>query len=294
MAIWAALLYLLFFGQSIPFPGPGTAHSAAAPYSGPGDVVSANSLAWWGLRAYSAATAGNKAARVCLALDVSCGDLLTNAVTGNLDLASLGAPDCVMFTCTISTLYDQTGALQCTGSTACDLTQSNESLRPILTPSCQGSLPCITWTASKVLMTAGGTPGSVGVVSISAVGERTGSTSSFADLTSAGGGGDVQFGFTNSTNTALLYAGNIATAAANDNALHAMQALLNGGSSIIYVDGSSSSVSAGGNSAASAALCMGNCNNGLAGISMEVGWWTGDKSTSFSALNANQHAYWGF
>src|ERR1700733_9426847 len=43
-------------------------------YTGPGDVVP-GALAWWGLRAYGAATAGTKAINICRASDSTCEDI---------------------------------------------------------------------------------------------------------------------------------------------------------------------------------------------------------------------------
>jgi hypothetical protein len=58
--------------------------SPAASYTGPGDVVS-GAKAWYGLRAYSAATAGTKAIRLCDHLGANCADISTSASTGKLN-----------------------------------------------------------------------------------------------------------------------------------------------------------------------------------------------------------------
>jgi len=105
----------------------------------------------------------------------------------------------------------------------------------------------MTWTTSQKLLAGSLTNGAGSTFSLSAVGERTGSTSSFADLTGENSG-TYQIGFNNSTNTAFLYAGTVATkASVNDNSFHAMQGLFKspGTSDILYVDGSSSTVNAG-------------------------------------------------
>lgn len=130
---------------------------------------------------------------------------------------------------------------------------------------------------------------------LSAVGERTGSTSSFSDIL---GNSDTspQLGFSNSTNTALQFAGSVATATANDNIFHAMNAIYNGASSTFYIDGSSNSVSAGTDPITSAnAFNLGTGNNALTGNIAEVGVWSSAFSGGqLSSMNSNQHSYWGF
>lgn len=291
--ILIASLLIQYFPSGAHFPVSG----GGGGYTGPGDVVS-GAVAWWGLRAYSTAAAGAKAANICNSLDAACADI-NSLSNGNFDTTTAqGSPlNCGSTggVCTVKTLYDQTGANKCNSNTSpCDLTQSTIALRPVLTFSCSGSLPCMTWTITQTIKSATGISAAAQPISISAVSERTGSTTSFSDITSGDPSGGTQFGFASTTNTALLYGGSVATkSSVNDNAIHAMQGLLNGASSVIYVDGSSSNVSAGTN-APSSSFCMGNCNNGLAGISMEAGWWSGDKSASFSSMNSNQHSYWGF
>lgn len=295
-----ALTTLTGFGQVFPFPGPGGNNSGPPPsYSGPGDIAS-GALAWWGLRAYSLATAGTKAANVCNASDANCADVNTLA-NGDFDVSTAqGAPlSCggAGGTCTIKTLYDQSGSLACTGSVACSLTQATIASRPTLTFSCLGALPCMTWTSSQVMRSVtnpGWSSSHAQPFSGSAVGERTGSFTSFADIV-APSDTQVQLGFANSANSALLYAGSIATATAADSAWHALQGLWSGASSVISVDGSASTVNAGTTGLTGAQQpCMGSCNNGLTGKSTEAGVWASDISSSFVALSSNQHSYWGF
>lgn len=267
-------------------------------YSGPGDVVS-GAMAWWGLRAYSNAKAGTKAANICNASDTNCADVNT-LTNGNFDVAtSQGAPlNCggAGGTCTVKTLYDQSGSTLCIGSTACNLTNTTIANRPTLTFNCVGALPCMTWASPTVQVLS-----SLGLIatqsqpfSVSAVGERTGAFTSIGDI-AGGASNGFQFGFGGSANTALLYAGTITTATAADSTLHALQGLANGASSVISVDGSPTNVSAGANTLFSGSvLTMGKNNNGLTGLVMEQGLWGSSISSSFSALSINQHAYWGF
>lgn len=269
----------------------GAGKGSPASYIGPGDI-SSGAYAWWGLRAYSAATAGTKAANVCdTATGSTCSDVNTLA-NGAFDAATAAALSQCATSCSIKTLYDQTNGNNCSSST-CDLTQAAAANRPVLTFNCIGTQPCMTWTSGMSLRSASNATSASQPISISAVGKRTGSFTSYADLTSSSAGGVIQVGFSDTANTALGYAGTVGTASATDSTTHAISVLANGASSKINVDGSSSSVSIGA-SGISGVFCMGNCNNGLAGISVEAGWWTSDNSSSFGTLSTNAHSFWGF
>ena len=121
-----------------------------AAYAGPGDVVSGAKM-WWGLRAYSLATAGTKAANICNASDANCADVNTLA-NGDFDVATAtGSPlnwGGAGGTCTIKTLYDQTTGNNCTAAT-CNLTQTIIGFRPTLAFNCIGTKPCMTFTSAS-------------------------------------------------------------------------------------------------------------------------------------------------
>ena len=117
--------------------------SSAAPpgYTGPGDVVSGAS-AFWGLRAYNAASLGNKVANVCNStggVDVACADMFSSASTGllvPLTIGGVACPQASTSVCSVKTWYDQTG----NGN---DVTQATVANRPTVWASCNGSLPCV-------------------------------------------------------------------------------------------------------------------------------------------------------
>lgn len=269
--------------------------TGAAAYSGAGDVVTTNWLGYWSLQAFSAAKRGTKVANVCDAADAHCADMLTDATTGNPIVPSLN-PNCsVSGNCTVKTLYDNTGALACTGGIACDLTQATIASRPTLSINCVGTLPCMTFTATQSLTGPNLGAAYSQPLSVSVVGERTGNFTSFGDLGGVSGG-NIQIGFVNSANTAFSYAGTVGTAAATDSAYHAIQSLVNGASSTIYIDGSSTALSIGANGIlVTTPFCIGSsCGNGLTGNSFEFGAFSVDKSANFSALNSNQHTRIGF
>src|SRR5258706_14710917 len=144
---WLALCSVAF-GQVGQIPAPLQPFSGG--YQGPGNVVTTGWIFWFGLRAFSAATAGTKAANICNSGDANCADVNTLA-NGNFDVATAtGAPlNCggAGGTCTIKTLYDKSGATNCT--TACDFTQATIASRPTLVFNCiNTTLPCIRWGGS--------------------------------------------------------------------------------------------------------------------------------------------------
>lgn len=81
-------------------------------YSGPLDVQSGVDF-WWGLRAASHATLGNKLINVCNSTggsDVGCADLSSNATTGALVAATVSGITCPgNANCTIKIFYDLSG-----------------------------------------------------------------------------------------------------------------------------------------------------------------------------------------
>jgi hypothetical protein len=271
--------------------------AASASYTGPGDVTS-GALAWWGLRAYSSATRGTKAANVCNPSDVACADVSTDATTGNLVLTTIGGHDCTMDDCTVKTLYDKSGGTNCTGSVVCDLTQATIGNRPLLKHNCLGTtLWCMTWTSGQSLVSVSVASTLSDPYTMSVVGERTAGFTTDAALIGDVSGNSGQINFITSANTIQLYSGAASlTATANDSVFHAVQGLstatpLTGAK--LYIDGTLTTGQSNANSITDG-LCMGTCNNGGTVSTAEGGFWAGDKSANFSTMNSNQHTYWGF
>ena len=225
-------LLLLLTAQTSAFP-PGTFQSRQAldgttggggsSYIGPGDLVT-GWLQWGGLRAFSAAKAGTKAVRVCNAADANCADVLTSAVDGTLNMATItGAPlSCTTNVCTVQTLYDQSGTTRCSGP--CDLIQATIANRPKLKLNCKSTLPCIEYAgvANQTLASAiqlGTTY--VAPFSMSIVMNRTSQASSVYDIYSTGSTPEL-FGWV-SADTLAIYAGDGFTQfTATDAAWHAI------------------------------------------------------------------------
>lgn len=302
-------------------PGTFASHAANDPapasYTGPGDINTTN-FAWWGLRAYTSALA-NAGATTTPVMDVygvttttSCTIYLLGDGTGGLDFSTAGAGavghQCLLgattfctstnSSCTVSKLYDQSGATKCGGATvACDLSQATQANQPTLTFNCIGSLPCLTFsTTSMALSSATANLTISQPFTISWVVERTGNFSSFSSPF-GNQASQVFFGWNNTSGSVRFNAGSsINVTSIADSAFHAMNALASGSSSAYYIDGTSHSGSAGSNGLSGGQILCWGCGagNGTPLQAVEGGFWTTDKSANFSTLNANQHAYWGF
>lgn len=124
--------------QDIIMNGVGSGGVVPVSYLGPGDVVS-GATAFYGLRAYSAATIGNKVINIRRASDNATSDISTlsfGATAGQLNVGA-AATFCAATTCFVQTLYDQVGSV--------DLTQATNGLQPQLNLSCSinGGAVCI-------------------------------------------------------------------------------------------------------------------------------------------------------
>jgi hypothetical protein len=279
------------FGGSMSLLGVGSAPSVG--YTGPGDVVS-GAFAWYGLRAYSLAKAGTKVANVCNSGDANCADI-NSLANGKFDVTTAqGSPlNCggAGGTCTIKTLYDQAAANNC-GSATCDITQATISNRPVLTFSCLGSLPCMTFTgtSSQQLVTS----------NLATVSEPF--TLSITDEKTVSGGASVftagnQFGILGNTNQYQAYAGNIISQAANDNVWHAANtAFVNGTTCNLQVDSVTSSGNCGSQGVSGNTFALGQAFSSFwTGSVAEIGIWASAfNSTQLNNMNSNQHTYWGF
>jgi hypothetical protein len=260
----------------------------------PGNVV-AGAKAWWGLRAYTTATAGTKSANVCNAGDANCADVNTLA-NGNFDVTTAqGAPlNCggAGGTCTIKTLYDKSGSLACTGGVACDVTNVTAAARPTLVFNCTGTLPCMAFSgaASQQLVSAVLTATIAQPNTASFVSQRT----SGVVLAGVIGPTGTVFGY-GTANLVDMSGGTPVTAAATDATLHAVQAVLNGASSAFDVDSVLTGPLNAGATGTSGIINMGSTGaaNFLTGQIMEVGLWPVAFSPIQQAnMNTNQHNYW--
>lgn len=296
--VFATLMMMGVGGETPPTVTPSS-------YTGPGDVVS-GAKAWWGLRAYSAATAGNKIANVCTTIATvdTCVDMFSNATTGNMVILTIGGLTCdnSVVLCNVKTLYDQSGT-SCAGATACDITQATVSKRAALTISCLGALPCMTFTAaSQQEMARASGSGTLSLsqpITFSTVATATSFPTATGTLFCQDNGSvrGTYFRFSN-TPGIELNAGSAFTASAATGTIHAIQGVSNNASSVFYVDGSQSTGTDGpGVLNSGDSMQVGNDQFGdfLQGKIFELGVWSSAFSTpNQSSMNGNQHAYWGF
>lgn len=268
-------------------------------FQGPGDVLGTGWVLWFGLRAFSAATVGTKAANICNSGDATCADVNT-LTNGNFDVTTAtGAPlNCggAGGTCTIKTLYDKSGTLSCT--TACDLTQATIANRPTLVFNCiNTTLPCIRWSGSGV-GAALVSPGLAAIMnqpfSISFVFKNT--AGALTDYITAGGHATIFM--EHAANAPAIYAGSFGDFTAAGSVFHSVQVTYNNGTpaNTANVDGTLSSPNPGGNSIAPTdQFSFGyNGNGGPVADTGELGW----NSAAFSGsdqtnLCHNQRLYWG-
>lgn len=270
------------------FKSPATV-AAGASYTGPGDIVTFD--AWWGLRAYNSAyaTGSNPAIDLHNDSDGSFNSTINILSDGSLDVAT-AATVIAGGASKIGKIYDQTGG-------GIHLTQATLALQPTLVLAALGSLPVMRITEADGIERLRGTLGASisQPYSISAVSKRTGMTTSFNSILTGGG-----FGLYHapSVDNCIIYAGSVSSnVSAADNTAHTLQAVLNGSSSILMVDGADTTGLAAGASAFGTTVSIGDnaaAANGLHGDATEAGVMTGSFSgTNRTDLDANQSAYWG-
>ncbi len=284
---------------------------AVAAYSGPGDVVVA--AAWFGLRPYSLATVGNKAVNLIRSSDSHTCDFLSSTTLGlgNSASCSTGGDNgtalatwCAATTCSVVTLYDQTGSTNCS-SAACNITQATSAKRPTITLSCLGSLPCMAFVRASNQFLGESASVNAGLgngPSFASAAKRTGNTTSFHEYF---GVGKAELLFKNAVNQAGTFAGTGVYATAADSSWHAIQGFASGTASdtYVYIDGSKTTGTDTG-SLTQTGVNLGcfnqsttDCLDGNlaeAGLfdaqSSTVGW----SNTQLSNMNTNIHNFWGF
>ena len=255
-------------------------------YTGPGDIVS-GAIAWYGLRAYSAAVAATgtqKAIKIRRASDNTTMDILI-LTSGALDTAT-ASTFCASTTCRVTEAYDQTG----NGN---HVLQATKGQQPQLVFNCIGSLPCLQFTgsSSQTLSVSLIVPQPL---TLSGTAEYTGGASQ-GDLMASSDGFSPSFGFAGNT-VSEADDSSFISAAYVPGTFSAMQGVFHGASSAIYVNGAQTSGSVG-NQSLSSAVGWGSWTSGgyLTGELTEVGIWALAFNTSQqSSMNANQRSYWGF
>jgi hypothetical protein len=257
---------------------------------GPGNIVP-GARSWVGLRAYNTAYATGSNPALDLHNDATGAFVATINIldTGALDVAT-AATVIAGGASRIGKLYDQTG----NGN---HLTQPTNANRPTLTLSGLGSLPVMTFNGTNSHIRNTTTFENAPGATISAVANGV-SNGAQQSLCLAG----QQIGYNNSgANTVFLYAGGVLTAPATDGAWHAIQGVFGTttSNSILNVDNVSTTGNAGTDITGVASVNLGATDIGsqaFLGKIAEAGYWatTAFSGANCTAVNANQHAYWGF
>jgi hypothetical protein len=305
LTLLIALVSIIFAVCSLPasaqigglmFPGPGRpAASGGGGYTGPGDVKT-SWTAWWGTRAFSAATAGNRLINICNSTggtDVTCADAFSNASTGVLVIPGSLTSFCPGANCTIKTYYDQSGASACSGP--CDETQATVASRATLTASALGTGTCGVATGTQIY-TVSGFASLAQPFTVSAVVQ-------YAALSAGSnfiGTNNTGWGTLSSTVFGFYASSNVSNGTTVGTSPHAFQGVAGGSgatASFLVIDTSVGSGSNSGN------LSTGNTiwfytdsfGTNMKGAICEVGFYPAAfNTTDASNMYGNQHTFWGF
>lgn len=300
--IWTLALAANVAFAPLPAPGQllltgaGGAKIGAA-YQGPGDIVS-GALAFWSCRAYSLAKAGTKAYRIVRASDSAQTDI--NSLANGLCDVPTPTAFCASTTCKVVTYYDQTGALACAGSTACDLTQATSANQPALTISALSGSPCATDSGvTGIALSTAAVLAQAQPFTLTGIGERTGNLTGAQRLINSNGSA-TNFGWRSTANTVGMQSGTI-TATASDSAYHAFVVTYsNGGTSSIVVDGAATTGTLGAISLGGLFVVMNDATGSgdpMTGSFCEAGAWPSlFNSTQYGNMNGNMHGVngWNF
>jgi len=264
----------------------------AASYSGPGDIV-AGALAWYGLRAYSAAqcTGSVAAIRIVKASDGTAAQNINILTTGALDVATIAA---LGYAVKVTTWYDQSGAGR-------HLTNATLATMPTLNLTGLGSLPALQFidgTDGQTLSYAAGMGAQAQPNSFSLIFRRVAANNYQGYLLDSASNGVMA---NNVANSMLFYNGSgLAVVPATDGAFHAAQLIADhaGAGSYGYVDGTNTALNLGATTGWAAGEIRIGANGARSTPQMtlaEVGiWHSAFSAGNSSAMNSNQHTYWGF
>ena len=299
LPIWSAFICFLFLfhaniqtaiAQFTTLGAGGSTGGAAPPaYTGPGDIAS-GAIGFWSCgRAYNATYAtGLNAA--CDVVDTATG-LVTCTLhflsTGFVNTTECNATACAT-ACNVTKMYDQTG----TGNHVVQATLAN---MPALTFNAQNGLPCAAGTnnAATRLATAGSVS-QAAPYSMTAVAERTGSTTTLQRILNNNNNAAV-LNFAVSANTVQAGTSTSVSLTANDNAFHALLAVVSGTAPLFAVDSSANiSTSTLGTTAMSSTQNVAGRATGtqglLAGFVCEAGIWPSDLNSVYQSMLSNMRS----
>jgi len=267
-------------------------HAPTTSYVGPVDAATEVATNCYALRAASAAAAiaTKKAIRVRRASDNATLDIGV-LKTGALDISSLTT----FLTATtgfVNIWYDQ-----CPG--ADNVVQNTAGNQPPLTLSALGSFPAVCPNANTITMigVSNVTP-ATGKVSVSVVANRASGTGSGIWIRQAGASGSGLTPASSANNViGRGAASGTITTTASDAAWHAISAVVNGASpaSNVDVDGTTTTGTMNGNTTAGTPRAMtGGTTTTLCAMELLVFDNVAFSGAEQTAINSNQHTYWGF
>lgn len=266
--------------------------AAVVSYTGPGEVVG-GALGWYSsARAYTAAFAAGGTAIMDL-VDQAGANLVTIHIlsTGYVDLTAISnwVSANSVTTIRVTKLYDQTG----TGNHVTNVTLAQ---MPALVLNSFNGLPGLVATSARGDRLLSGNITQAQPLSYSGVAKRTGGTGASGWV----GSNSNPVGLYPGTGANIWsVAGNTVLASstiATDNAFHAAQGVLNGGSSAIVIDGTAATGAGGALGFSASAISICRANGGTPdGVLMEAGVWPiAFNATQYGNMNTNQHGTNGY
>lgn len=196
----------------------------------------------------------------------------------------------------ISKAYDQSG-------NARDIAQATAANQPQLFlngggPS--GTLPYIRFiTANSQLLTGSNIGNTAVPISFSTVINRDITTNNSGNILNIN---DINpcLEFTGAANQVQMYNGTALLATVSDNAWHTLQAVANGASGVVNVDGTETTGNTGSNGTSGGGVISIGARAGSANVYMTaigtewIIWLSGLSSGNRTSIKSNQHTYWGF
>jgi len=273
---------------------------SAPNYVGPGDLIS-GALGFWAFRAYSGATIGNPVVVLVRDSDLATRTFYSQS-NGYLNLTEIsnwgGAANLY-----VKQLYNQ-AASSPSLSHAIFVSPANDL--PLYLTNALGTNPAahyVTATGLQLdtsadIQSGGGNVTQNQPFNLLAVARRTGSLTTPNCIFGLGNAA-VELYFNNSEAAIIISAGAVTCKiAAADNAWHAIQAVVNGASSVIGADGATVTADAGAANISAQLLVEGRTAgvDSLTGDVIELGLWPGPawNATQIAAMNGNQRGSWSF
>jgi hypothetical protein len=180
------------------------------------------------------------------------------------------------------------------------LTQATNANRPTFNTSLLGGKSGMVFNGSTNCLASGSSipAGQAAPLTFSTVFNPTAGGAGNDLVSENNSGNEVYTHESGAANQADAFFGAVLSATASDGSTHAMQTLINGASSAMYIDGTNTTGNAGaGGYNSSGVLGLGCFSPNIhlfVGNIFEAGIWAADKSANNSSVNSNQHSYWGF